>query len=71
LKHDHKADFVAALGKNLRENSREGIFGLTYERHPDESETVTILFTSGNTKMVNVTADSCVAIMKDIAKALI
>jgi hypothetical protein len=31
VKHDHKADFVAALGKNLRENSREEIFGLVYD----------------------------------------
>lgn len=71
MKHDHKADFVAELGRNLRENSREEIFGLTYDEDPDGFEAVTILFSSGNTKTVNVTADSCVAIMLDVARALI
>lgn len=71
MKHDHKADFVAALGKNLRENSREEIFGLTYDEDSDGFEAVTILFTSGNTKTVNITADSCIGIMQDVAKALI
>lgn len=71
MKHDHKADFVAALGKNLRENSREEIFGLVYDGEMEGLETVVILFTNGSTKTVNVTADSCVAIMLDVAKALI
>lgn len=43
MKHDHKPDFVAALGKALRENSREEIFGLTYDKDPDGFEAVTIL----------------------------
>jgi hypothetical protein len=71
VKHDHKADFVAALGKNLRENSREEIFGLVYDGEMEGFETVVILFTNGNTKAVNVTGDSCVAIMLDVTKALI
>ena len=71
MKHDHKADFVTALGKNLRENSREEIFGLTYDKDSDGFEAVTILYTNGCTRTVNVTADSCVAIMLDVAKALI
>lgn len=70
MKHDHKADFVTALGKNLRENSREEIFGLDYDEDSDGFEAVTILFASGNQKTVNVTADSCVGIMMDISKAL-
>ena len=71
MKHDHKADFVAALGKNLRENSREEIFGLVYDGEMEGLETVVILFTNGNTKTVNVTGDSCIAIMKDVAKAIL
>ena len=71
MKHDHKADFVAALGKNLRENSREEIFGLVYDGEMEGLETVVILFTNGNTKTVNVTADSCIGIMMDVAKALL
>lgn len=71
MKHDHKPDFVAALGKNLRENSREEIFGLTYDKDPDGFEAVTILYTNGCTRTVNVTGDSCVAIMQDVAKAIL
>lgn len=71
MKHDHKADFVAALGKNLRENSRENIFGLVYDGEMEGLETVLILFTDGSRKEVNVTADSCLGIMLDVAKALI
>lgn len=70
MKHDHKADFVTALGKNLRENSREEIFGLDYDEDPDGFEAVTILYTNGSTRSVNVTGDSCIAIMLDVAKAL-
>ena len=71
LKRDFKADFVAALGAALRDHSREDIFGLTYDKDPDGFEAVTILFINGTTKTINVTADSCIAIMKDVAKALI
>ena len=71
MKHDHKADFVTALGKNLRENSREEIFGLTYDKDPDGFEAVTILYTNGCTRTVNVTGDSCIAIMQDVAKAIL
>lgn len=71
LKRDFKADFVAALGAALRDHSREEIFGLTYDKDSDGFEAVTILYTNGCTRTVNVTGDSCVAIMKDVAKALI
>lgn len=71
MKHDHKADFVTALGKNLRENSREEIFGLTYDEDPDGFEAVTILYANGCTRTVNVTGDNCVAIMQDVAKAIL
>lgn len=71
MKHDHKADFVTVLGKNLRENSREEIFGLVYDGEMEGFETVVILFTNGNTKAVDVTGDSCLGIMMDVAKALI
>lgn len=71
MKHDHKPDFVAALGKALRENSREEIFGLTYDKDPDGFEAVTILYTNGCPRTVNVTGDSCIAIMQDVAKAIL
>lgn len=71
LKRDFKADFVAALGAALRNHSREDVMGIDYDADPDGFEAATILFTNGNTKTVNVTADSCAAIMLDVAKALI
>lgn len=71
MKHNHKPDFVAELGRNLRENSREEIFGLTYDKDPDGFEAVTILYTNGCTRTVNVTGDSCIAIMQDVAKAIL
>lgn len=71
MKHDHKPDFVAELGRNLRENSREEIFRLTYDKDPDGFEAVTILYTNGCTRTVNVTGDSCIAIMQDVAKAIL
>lgn len=70
LKHDFKADFVAALGAALRDHSREEVTGIDYDVDSDGFEAVTILFTNGNLKTVNVTADSCVGIMMDVAKAL-
>lgn len=71
LKRDFKANFVAALGAALRDYSREEILGLTYDKDSDGFEAATILFTDGNTKTINVTADSCTAIMMDVAKALL
>jgi hypothetical protein len=71
LKRDSKADFVAALGAALRDHSREEIFGLTYDKDPDGFEAVTILYTNGCTRTVNVTGDSCIAIMQDVAKAIL
>ena len=70
LKRDFKADFVAALGAALRNHSREDVMGIDYDMDPDGFEAATILFTNGNSKTVNITADSCVGIMMDVAKAL-
>lgn len=71
MKHDFKADFVAALGAALRNHSREDVMGIDYDVDPDGFEAATILFTDGNSKTVNVTADSCIALMKDVAKAIL
>lgn len=68
---ENKAQFVAELGDLLSLHSREGIRWLKYYKDPDGFEAVDILFESGAVKTVNVTADSVIAIMKDVAKALL
>ncbi|MBR1723419.1 MAG: hypothetical protein IJ723_00120 [Ruminococcus sp.] len=70
MKNDNKPAFVAELGRNLREHTREEIFGLDYDEDSDGFEAVTILYTNGCTRTVNVTGDSCIAIMQDVARAL-
>lgn len=68
---ENKAQFVAELGDLLSLHSRAGVRWLKYYKDPDGFEAVTILFINGTTKTVNVTADSCIAIMKDVAKAIL
>lgn len=68
---ENKAAFVAELGDLLSLHSREGIRWLKYYKDSDGFEAVDILFESGAVKTINVTADSCIAIMQDVAKALI
>lgn len=68
---ENKAQFVAELGDLLSLHSREGIRWLKYHKYSDGFEAVDILFESGAVKTVNVTGDSVIAIMKDIAKALL
>lgn len=69
MKED-KATFVKALGAALA-YSRTGIIDLDYNKDLDGFEAVTILFADGGERAVNVTGDSCLAIMHDIYKALI
>ena len=69
MKED-KATFVKALGAALA-YSRTGVIDLDYDKDPDGFEAVTILTADGEERAVNVTGDSCLAIMHDIYKALI
>lgn len=68
---ENKAQFVAELGDLLSLHSRAGVRWLKYYKDSDGFEAVDILFKSGAVKTINVTADSCIAIMKDIAKAIL
>lgn len=68
MKED-KATFVKALGAALA-YSRTGVIDLDYNKDPDGFESVTIIF-ENDEKTVNVTYDSCLAIMHDVYKALI
>lgn len=73
MKED-KAMFVKALGAALA-YSRTGVIDLDYDKDPDGFEAVTIFFEDGGARAVNVTVnvtgDSCLAIMHDVYKALI
>lgn len=68
---ENKAAFVDALGYALRNYTRLGIGTVTYNKTPDDRELVEIRFLNGGIIRVEVTADSCIAIMQDIYKALI
>ncbi len=68
---ENKAQFVAELGDLLSLHSRAGVRWLKYYKDGDGFEAVTIIYTNGNTKTINVTADSCTAIMMDVARAIL
>ena len=67
---EDKATFVKALGAALA-YSRAGVIDLDYDKDPDCFEAVTILFADGGERTVNVTGDSCLAIMHDVYKVLV
>lgn len=68
---ENKADFVRELGELLRRYSREDIAALTYHMDDDGFEAVTIRYTNGYEKSINVTCDSVIAIMTDVYKAML
>lgn len=67
---ENKAAFVKALGAALA-YSRAGVIDLDYDKDPDGFEAVTILFADGGKRTVNVTGDSCLAIMHDVYRVLV
>ena len=70
---ENKRAFVSAIETALIMYSRIKLTSMKYNPH-DEAwgglETVDIRFASGHRKIIDVTADSCLALMKDIARAL-
>ena len=71
LKDDVKPEFVKGLGMLLALYCREQIRELKYHRDSDGFEAIEICFEDGTTKTVNVTGDSVIASMLDVAKALL
>ena len=69
---EDKAGFVRELGKLLAERTadRTGVKKLEYSVDPNGFEAVTIVFDSGYARTANVTGDSCIAIMRRVAKLL-
>ncbi len=66
---DNKEKFVEQLGLILMMYSRESVRELKYIKK-DSMELVEISYTGGNKRYINITGDSCIAIIKDIYRAL-
>ncbi|MBQ6674669.1 MAG: hypothetical protein IJM75_00925 [Ruminococcus sp.] len=68
---ENKKLFVEKLGSLIKRQTRAGqsIKEIRYETFL-AAERVVIVFYSDYTKVVDITADSCLAIMHDIYKAL-
>lgn len=71
ISEEGKAGFVEDIGAAFcLYSERSDVQAMQYECDPDGFEAVTITFFSGGSKTINVTGDSCAAILKDIARAL-
>lgn len=68
--NENKQAFVEALGTILAAFSREEIVRMDYDKDSDGFEAVTIDYGKGQSRTVNVTGDSCIAIMHDVYRAL-
>lgn len=68
---ENKTAFVSALKTALILYSREEITEMEYQRRDDGTELVVISFVGGCTKKVNITGDSCIAIMSDVYRVLV
>lgn len=73
---ENKAGFISALESALMMYSREKITGLEYRRIGQAAgdapamEEMVVSFPRGSEKIVDITGDSCIAIMKDLAEVL-
>lgn len=68
---ENKQAFVSELGELLKKYSREAVRELVYFEDSNRFEAVEIIYEDGHSRTVNVTADSVVAVMKDIARAML
>jgi len=68
--NENKRAFVSALETALVLYSRERIAKMEYTVTDSGMELVRIQLAGGNTIMQDVTGDSCIAIMHDIARAM-
>lgn len=69
MKWQDRCQFVSNLGWLLRQ-TREGIAGMRLVRNKDQSETAIIIYNNGSIGEVNVTCNSYVAIVRDVAKRI-
>lgn len=66
---ENKRKFVASMSDALVLYSRQTVVELSYMER-DKMELVMIRYTNGYVKYIDVTGDSCIAIMHDIWRAL-
>ena len=66
---ENKRKFVASMSDALVLYSRQTVVELSYMER-DNMELVMIRYTNGYVKYIDVTGDSCIAIMHDIWRAL-
>ena len=66
---ENKRKFVASMSDALVLYSRQSVVELAYMER-DMMELVMIRYTNGYVKYIDVTGDSCIAIMHDIWRAL-
>lgn len=66
---ENKAAFVRELGGLLAKYSRENIAHMEYEKK-ENVEAVIVHFRNGYSKAVDVTGDSCLAVMYDVYRAI-
>ena len=66
---ENKRKFVASMSDALVLYSRQTVVELAYVER-DKMELVMIRYTNGYVKYIDVTGDSCIAIMHDIWRAL-
>lgn len=71
LMTENKQAFVDGLSAVFTTYSRAGIKKLEYHQDSDGFEGVTITYIDDFERTINVTGDSCLAIMHDLYKALI
>ena len=70
---ENKEKFAAQLGELLNKYSREEIKSLKYIKKNEafnNAETVSIYFSNGEKKIIDVSANSNVGIMYDVARAI-
>lgn len=68
---ENKRAFIDELALALVMYSRIPIAGIGYKVTDAGIELAEIHYANGSVKYADITGDSCIAIMKDIAKALI
>lgn len=66
---ENKRKFVASMSDALVLYSRQTVVELSYMER-DQMELVMIRYTNGYVKYIDVTGDSCIAIMHDVWRAL-
>lgn len=66
---ENKRKFVASMSDALVLYSRQSVVELAYMER-DQMELVMIRYTNGYVKYIDVTGDSCIAIMHDVWRAL-